>query len=160
MMMMMIIIRLFDSLQLSGVLLGTVDCVSATPHNRWAVLRLADNCTFPMQSGTPILRYQVFAHFDMLPRAPITISTRVTFGAPWLLQISNVCSWYFSTFSSSVLVMHFWSAGTAMPITVHLCVSLCTRIISGRLYFSTLLVSWAPACVDGHVLFLCPICNR
>ena len=72
---------------LSSFLLGTVDYVSAaqrdnTFRNRWAVPRMADNCTLPMNSGTPSLPYQVLAHFDMLPRAPITIGITVTFEAP------------------------------------------------------------------------------
>ena len=109
-----------------------------TWRNRWAFPRMADNCTLPMISGTPSLSYKVLALFDMLPRAPITIDITVTFEVPWILLISNARSWYFSTFSSSVLMM-FWSAGTAMSIRVHFCVSLCTRVISGRLCFNTCL---------------------
>ena len=109
-----------------------------TLRNRWAFPRMADNCTLPMISGTPSLSYKVLALFDMLPRAPITIGITVTFEVPWILLISNAISWYFSTFSSSVLMM-FWSAGTAMSIRVHFCVSLCTRVITGRLCFNTCL---------------------
>ena len=43
---------------------------------------MADNCTLPINSGTPSLSYQVLALFDILPRAPITIGISVTFEAP------------------------------------------------------------------------------
>ena len=117
---------LFDSLQLSGVLLGNVYCVSQLAvawrrnsfRSRWAVPRMVDNWTLPRRSGTFCLTNQVFAPFDMLKRAPITIDIIMTFEAPWTLLISNASSWYFSTFSSPVLMM-YWSAGTAMSISVH-----------------------------------------
>ena len=58
-----------NSLQCLGVLLGTADYVSARPaarrnktfRSRWAVPRMADNCTVPMNSVTPSLLYQVLA---------------------------------------------------------------------------------------------------
>ena len=84
---------------------------------------MADNCTLPRRSGTSSLPNQVFAPSVMLPRAPFTIRIIMTFEARWIVVISNASSWYFSTFSFSVLVM-FWSAGTTMSLSVHLCVSL------------------------------------
>ena len=121
---------LFDSLHLLGVLLGNFIVSQQLPvaqrhstfDNRWALPRMADNCTLPRRSGTSRFPNQVLAPFVMLPRAPITIGIIMTVKAPWIVVISNA-SWYFSTFSFSVLVM-FWSAGTAMSISVHLCVSL------------------------------------
>ena len=71
--------------------------------------------------------------------SPITIGITVTFDALWILLISNARSWYLSTFLSSVLMM-FWSAGTAMSISVHSRVYFCTRVIYGRLWFSFLSV--------------------
>ena len=123
--------------------IALVNYVSTTPsvqrhntlRNRWPVPRMADNYT-PMNSGTPSWSCQILALFDMLPRAPITIGLTVTFEAPWIPLIS-IATWYFSTFSSSVLMM-FWSAGTAMSIRVHFRESLCTRVISARLCFTTL----------------------
>ena len=53
-----------------------------TLRKRWAVPRMADNCTLPINSGTPSLSYQVLALFDILPRAPITMGITVTFEAP------------------------------------------------------------------------------
>ena len=44
-----------------------------TLRKRWAVPRMADNCTLPINSGAPSLSYQVLALFDILQRAPITI---------------------------------------------------------------------------------------
>lgn len=77
-----------------------------------------------MNSGTLSLSYQVFALFDMLQRAPITIGITVTSEAPYILPISNARSWNFFTFSSSVLMM-FWSAGIFISIWVHFCVFCC-----------------------------------
>ena len=116
---------LFDSLQLSGVLLGNVylslQLAVAWRRNsfrsRWAVPRMVDNWTLPRRSGTFCLTNQVFAPFDMLKRAPITIGIIMTSEAPWTLLISNASSWYFSTFSS--VLMMYWPAGTAMSISVH-----------------------------------------
>ena len=118
----------------------------------------------PRKSGTSSLPDQVFEPFDVLPRAPITIGIVVTFEAPWIILISNASSWYFSTFSSSVLMM-LWSASTAMSISAHFCVSLCTRIISGRLCFSHVLgnphfsifCSWQGLMVIPLVIRLDPI---
>ena len=53
-----------------------------TLRKRWAVPSMADNCTLPINSGTPSLSYQVLALFNILPRAPITIGITVTFEAP------------------------------------------------------------------------------
>ena len=84
------IIMLFDSLQLSGALLGNVYCVSATPRSLETTLSATSeqfqewpyNCTLPRRSGNSSWPNQVFAPFDMLPRASITIGILMTFEAP------------------------------------------------------------------------------
>ena len=72
---------LFDSLHLLGVLLGNIIVSQQLPvaqtqntfGSRWAVPRMADNCTLPRSSGTSSLPNQVSAPFAMLPKAPITM---------------------------------------------------------------------------------------
>ena len=105
---------------------------------------MADDCVLPTMSGISNFLSQDLAFLETIPSVPITIGITVTLDALWILLISSAISWCLSTFSSSILMM-FWSAGTAMSISVHSCVSFRTRVISGR-YVIQLLV-----CVNSHV---------
>ena len=68
-----------------------VDVTTFKPHSiraaaaskaKNAFPRMADNCTLARRSCTSSLPNQVFAPFDRLPRAPITIGIIMTFEAP------------------------------------------------------------------------------
>lgn len=100
---------------------------------------MADSCTLPKMSGRSICSNQGFAFFEVVPSATITVAIIATFGTLRTLFISKARSWYLSIFSSSVVVI-FWSADTAMFISVHSCLSLCTAVISDQLCFSCLCV--------------------
>ena len=95
---------------------------------------------FPKICGKLNLPYQAFAFPEINPSASFRMGITVTLVPLWILLISRSKSWYLSTFSSQVVSRIFWSAGTAMSIIVHSCVSLCTTVISGRLRFSRLSV--------------------
>ena len=105
-----------------------------------AVPRMADNCALLKICGKLNLPYQAFAFSEIVPSASFRMGITVTLVPLWILLISRSRSWYLSTFSSQVVSRISWSAGTAMSIIVHSCVSLCTTVISGRLRFSRLSV--------------------
>ena len=117
---------------------------------------MADNCVLPTMSGMSNFPCQDMAFLETVPSVPITIGITVTLDALWILLISNARSWYLSTFSSSVLMI-FWSAGTAMLISVHSCVSFRIRVISGRLWFSFLSVQTVMSQVMRTSLFFATV---
>ena len=92
-------------------------CLGSNPaayrHNTfskiWAVPWIADNCAFPKIFGRLNFPYQAFAFPEIVPSGKITVGFTVTLVALWILFISWARSWYFSTFSASV-VRIFWSA--------------------------------------------------
>ena len=102
----------------------------------WAVPRMADNCALPKISGRLNLPFPAFVYPEIVRSAPVTMGNTVTLLALRILLISRARFWYFSY----PVVRIFWSAGAAMPIIIHSCVSLCTTVISGRFCFIRLSV--------------------
>lgn len=106
----------------------------------WKQLILNYNhSALPKMSGRLNLPYQAYAFFGIVQSAPITMGINFTLVALWILLVSRARSWYLSTISSSVASI-LWCTGSAMSIRVHSSVSLHTKVISYRLYFSRLSV--------------------
>ena len=81
---------------------------------------MADNCALPKMAGRLNFPYQAIAFFEIVSSTLIKKGITATLKTLWHLLISRAGSWYFFTFSTSV-VRIFSFPGTAMSISVHSC---------------------------------------
>ena len=81
---------------------------------------MADNCALPKMAGRLNFPYQAIAFFEIVSSTLIKKGITATLKTLWRLLISRAGSWYFFTFSTSV-VRIFSFTGTAMSISVHSC---------------------------------------
>ena len=81
---------------------------------------MADNCALPKMASRLNFPYQAMAFFEIVSSTLIKKGITATLKTLWRLLISRAGSWYFFTFSTSV-VRIFSFPGTAMSISVHSC---------------------------------------
>ena len=81
---------------------------------------MADNCALPKMAGRLNFPYQAIAFFEIVSSTLIKKGITATLKTLWRLLISRAGSWYFFTFSTSVIRI-FSFPGTAMSISVHSC---------------------------------------
>ena len=81
---------------------------------------MADNCALPKMAGRLNFPYQAIAFFEIVSSTLIKKGITATLKTLCHLLISRAGSWYFFTFSTSV-VRIFSFTGTAMSISVHSC---------------------------------------
>ena len=123
---------------------------------------MAENCVLPKISGRTSFPYKVFAFFEILPSAKITISIAVTFEAPWSFSFRMLGPDTFppsppQPWSSAPLVQLCRLSIHSWPIVLQslICVNSC---VPSNPHFS-ILCDWQWLMVIPLVVTLYPVLN-